>query len=89
MRKGHDLGLAADLAGLVLFIVLCLGIGALGGAVTDSSVTDWYPTFVKPSFNPPDAIFGPIWTVLCSIPLALAVIVTLDVIVAAHIPPYR
>lgn len=63
-RKRSDLSLAADLAGLTLFIVLCLVIGALGGAVTASSVTSWYPTLAKPSFNPPNAVFGPVWTVL-------------------------
>lgn len=46
------------------FIVLCLGIGALGGIATASSVGTWYQTLAKPSFNPPDAVFGPVWTTL-------------------------
>lgn len=54
----------ADFAGLVLLIAICLGIGALGGAVTASSVTTWYPTLAKPSFNPPSWVFGPVWTAL-------------------------
>jgi len=53
-----------DLAGLVLFVALCLGIGALGAAVTETSVETWYAGLAKPSFNPPDAVFGPVWTVL-------------------------
>ena len=60
----HSRGRAADIAGLVLFVALCLGIGALGGAVTAASVKTWYPTLVKPSFNPPNEVFGPLWTVL-------------------------
>ena len=54
----------ADIAGLVLFVALCLGIGALGAAVTATSVKTWYANLAKPSFNPPDEVFGPVWTVL-------------------------
>ena len=54
----------ADIAALVLFLALCLGIGALGASVTATSVETWYAGLVKPSFNPPDEVFGPVWTVL-------------------------
>jgi tryptophan-rich sensory protein len=53
-----------DLAGLVLFVALCLAIGALGASLTAASVETWYADLAKPSFNPPDEIFGPVWTVL-------------------------
>lgn len=36
---------------------------ALGGAATDVSST-WYRTLRKPSWQPPGAVFGPVWTVL-------------------------
>lgn len=58
------LGPGRDLLALVLFVGLCLGIGALGASVTATSVATWYPTLAKPSFNPPNAIFGPVWTAL-------------------------
>ena len=45
-------------------MALCLGIGALGASVTATSVESWYAGLVKPSFNPPDEVFGPVWTVL-------------------------
>ncbi|WP_421999214.1 TspO/MBR family protein [Reyranella sp.] len=53
-----------DLIALALFVLLCLGIGALGGAVTETSVRTWYADLAKPDFNPPNAVFGPVWTVL-------------------------
>ncbi|MCB1377601.1 MAG: tryptophan-rich sensory protein [Alphaproteobacteria bacterium] len=46
------------------FILLCLAVGGLGGWVTAQSVVDWYPTLIKPSWNPPNWIFGPVWTTL-------------------------
>ncbi len=53
-----------DLVALALFVALCLGIGSLGAAITASSVGSWYADLAKPSFNPPNAVFGPVWTVL-------------------------
>lgn len=55
---------AAEIVGLALFVGLCLGIGALGAAVTATSVKTWYAALAKPSFNPPNEVFGPVWTVL-------------------------
>ena len=57
-------GFAADLAGLVISLGLTLAIGAIGGWVTAGSVAAWYPTLAKPSFNPPNWVFGPVWTTL-------------------------
>ena len=49
---------------LFAFVAVCLTIGAIGGAVTSTSVGNWYQQLRKPSFNPPDWVFGPVWTVL-------------------------
>jgi translocator protein len=48
----------------VINIAITLGIGALGGWATLQSVKTWYPTLNKPTFNPPDWLFRPVWTTL-------------------------
>lgn len=49
---------------LIAFMVLCLIISAFGGAVTATSVNDWYAALNKSFFNPPDWLFAPVWTVI-------------------------
>lgn len=49
---------------LILSVVLCLCAGAIGGLFTTTGVDSWYASIVKPSFNPPNWVFGPVWTVL-------------------------
>lgn len=48
----------------IVSIGVALAVGAVGGLATASSVSTWYPTLNKPAFNPPNAVFGPTWTVL-------------------------
>ena len=48
----------------VINIAITLGVGALGSWATLESVKTWYRTINKPSFNPPDWLFGPVWTTL-------------------------
>lgn len=39
-------------------------MGFLSSIPTRSSILNWYPTIQKPFFNPPNWIFGPVWTLL-------------------------
>lgn len=45
-------------------ILICLGAEAAGVTFTFSALKTWYPTLVKPSFNPPNWLFGPVWIIL-------------------------
>jgi tryptophan-rich sensory protein len=49
---------------IVIAVTICLLIGFLSGFATQSSVSTWYTTLNKPSFNPPNWIFAPVWTIL-------------------------
>jgi benzodiazapine receptor len=49
---------------LIVCIVLTEGVGVFAGILTAQSVRTWYPTLVKPCFNPPNWIFAPAWTLL-------------------------
>ena len=39
-------------------------VGYSASMVTRPSVETWYPTIIKPRFNPPNWIFMPVWTLL-------------------------
>jgi len=49
---------------ILTVVVTCLVIGYFSGMVTRSAIVTWYPTLVKPSFNPPNWIFAPVWSML-------------------------
>ena len=41
-----------------------MSIGGLSGYATIDGVTGWYTALHKPSFNPPNYLFGPVWSLL-------------------------
>ena len=49
---------------LIIAILIPLIIGAISGFFTSEAVTGWYAAIQKPSFNPPNGIFAPVWTTL-------------------------
>lgn len=50
---------------------VALGIGLLGGLLTDTGL--WYQSLLKPSWQPPDWLFGPAWTLIFAFATASAV----------------
>ena len=56
--------LKSSIIGLVVFLVVCFVAAGIGGAVTTPKIGTWYTTLVKPSWNPPHRIFGPVSSAL-------------------------
>lgn len=54
----------AQAIGLVVAIVICFAAAGLGAAATTPEIRGWYASIAKPAWNPPDWIFGPVWTLL-------------------------
>jgi benzodiazapine receptor len=50
--------------GIVISVVICELAGIIGSAFTAPSIAGWYAGLTKPPFNPPNWIFGPVWTAL-------------------------
>lgn len=57
MRRNQWLVLAG-------FLIICLAVGFGAGFATQSSVESWYLTLNRPSWNPPNWLFAPVWTLL-------------------------
>ena len=55
---------ARDIVELVVSIVVCQGAGLIGSFATFPSIPTWYASLQKPPFNPPNWVFGPVWTTL-------------------------
>ncbi len=63
MPENQKLPLAQAI-GLVVAVLICFAAAGLGAAVTTSEIPGWYADLAKPYWNPPDWIFGPVWTLL-------------------------
>lgn len=49
---------------LLTCIMASLAVGAIGSIATIPNIPIWYAGLDKPWFNPPNWIFGPVWTIL-------------------------
>jgi tryptophan-rich sensory protein len=66
------------LAAIALITAVTVGV-ALGGALVTDPDSDWYTKLEKPSFNPPGAVFGPVWTLLYVLTASAAYLAWRDV----------
>ncbi len=49
---------------LVFFVGISLAAGFIGSLSTMDSIQGWYATLNRPSWTPPNWVFGPVWTLL-------------------------
>jgi len=53
-----------DILKLIGIIIICQLAGFIGSLFTTPAIPTWYKTLTKPSFNPPNSIFSPVWITL-------------------------
>jgi len=55
---------ASQIGKLIASLLLPLAIGGIAGMFTSEAIPGWYSSLIQPSFNPPNWVFGPVWTTL-------------------------
>lgn len=60
----HQPSALRSLAVLAMAFGAVIAVATLGGLATATGVDTWYRAIPKPSWTPPDALFGPVWTAL-------------------------
>lgn len=58
------IGNLASFGKALSFIAICEGVGLIGSIPTSQNIPSWYSELRKPRFNPPNWLFGPVWTIL-------------------------
>jgi len=53
-----------DIVKLAGSIAACEGAGGIGSIFTVASIPTWYAALEKPTFTPPNSVFGPVWVTL-------------------------
>jgi benzodiazapine receptor len=53
-----------DIWRLIISIFICQLAGIIGSVFTTPQISTWYATLKKPSFSPPNWLFGPVWITL-------------------------
>ena len=49
---------------LIIALTVPLSVGWIGSLFTTPEINGWYSSLAKPALNPPNWIFGPVWTTL-------------------------
>ena len=64
VRSGVERGWGKQTLVLAAFVVLCEAVGAVGAIATAPNIGSWYETLARPEWQPPNWLFGPVWTTL-------------------------
>jgi translocator protein len=62
-REFEDMS-GMDIIKLIISIAACEGAGGIGAIFTTPTIPTWYAGLKKPTFTPPNSVFGPIWITL-------------------------
>ena len=54
----------ADWMAFIISFAACMTAASVGGLFTTRAIEEWYRGLRKPSWNPPEWAFGPVWTIL-------------------------
>jgi benzodiazapine receptor len=62
-REFEDMS-GMDIIKLIVSIAACEGAGGIGAIFATPAIPTWYARLKKPTFTPPNSVFGPIWVTL-------------------------
>ena len=60
-KKRHML---KNILKFIICLIVPMLVGGISGVATVAGIKDWYVHLNKPFFNPPNYLFGPVWSIL-------------------------
>jgi len=64
MESESKPGSAQPIIALLFWLTVAYLAGFIGSQASFQGLQEWYPAAAKPSFTPPNWLFGPVWTIL-------------------------
>lgn len=62
--RDRERSTARSALALMLLLAIAAGVAAVGSALSAPGIAGWYAETPQPMWTPPNAVFGPVWTVL-------------------------